>query len=144
MTRVRDFVVDLARAGKDAKEIRTIVEAAYRPNAISRSQVFKISRLVKDGKVTSDKRAQNPKKTKRTVENIEAVRVMVDKDHRVTIQEIAGELGLSCGTIFNILHDDLGLTKKAARWVPKLLSAEQKEERVRCAIEFRKAFFKHG
>ncbi len=36
MTRVRDFVVNLARARKNAKEIKTIVEAAYGVNAISR------------------------------------------------------------------------------------------------------------
>jgi hypothetical protein len=31
----------------------------------------------------------------------------------------------------NILHEELGLVKKSARWVPELLSMEQKEERVR-------------
>lgn len=144
MTRVKNFVIDLARAGKNAKEIKTIVEAAYGVNAISRSQVFKILAIFREGKDTSDMRAQNPKKTRWTVEMIEAVRAMVDEDHRVTMLEIERELSLSHGTIFKILHDDLGLTKKAARWVPKLLSAEQKEERVKCAIEFRRAFFKDG
>ncbi len=116
------------------------MEAAYGLNAISRSQVFNFFLLVKDGKDTSDKRAQNPKKTKATAENIEAVRVIVDKDHRVGIREIGGVLGLSFGTISNIFHDDLLLTKKAARRVPKLLSKEQKD--VWCGVEFRKAFFK--
>jgi hypothetical protein len=36
----------------------------------------------------------------------------------------------------NILHVELGLVKKSSRWVPKLLSSEQKEERVRSCSEF--------
>jgi histone-lysine N-methyltransferase SETMAR len=44
--------------------------------------------------------------------------------------------GASIGTIYSILHKDLGLTKKSARWVPKLLTKEQKQERVRISQEF--------
>jgi hypothetical protein len=36
----------------------------------------------------------------------------------------------------NILHEELGLVKKSARWVPNLLSTEQKEERVRICSKF--------
>jgi hypothetical protein len=36
----------------------------------------------------------------------------------------------------NILHVELGLVKNSARWVPKLLSSEQKEETVRICSEF--------
>ncbi len=36
----------------------------------------------------------------------------------------------------NILHQELGLVKKTARWVPKLLSEDQKRERVRICTEF--------
>jgi hypothetical protein len=43
---------------------------------------------------------------------------------------------VSFGTIYNILHDDLGLVKKSARWVPKLLNEEQKQERVRTCTNF--------
>jgi histone-lysine N-methyltransferase SETMAR len=36
----------------------------------------------------------------------------------------------------NILHQELGLVKKSARWVPKLLSEDHKKERVRICTEF--------
>ncbi len=39
-------------------------------------------------------------------------------------------------TIHSNLHKDLGLEKKSARWVPKLLSLEQKEKRVRSCSAF--------
>ena len=40
--------------------------------------------------------------------------------------------------IINIIHDDLGLVKKSARWVPKLLSQEQKDNRIACSRELKK------
>jgi hypothetical protein len=52
-------------------------------------------------------------------------------DRQVSCKDLAFAYGLSIGTVFNILRDDLVLVKKSARWMPKLLSDEQKEERVR-------------
>ena len=40
--------------------------------------------------------------------------------------------------IINIIHDDLGLVKKSARWVSKLLSQEQKDNRIACSRELKK------
>lgn len=56
---------------------------------------------------------------------IAAIAVAVKEDGRVNIRDLAAANGASYGTILNILHNDLGLVKKSARWVPKLLSDEQ-------------------
>ena len=66
MTRVRNFISDLAKAGNGMKAIQNQVEAAYGPKAISRSQIYKIMSTVKAGKSTEDQRHLNPKKTART------------------------------------------------------------------------------
>ena len=60
----------------------------------------------------------------------------VEDDRGLTISEIAEGLGVSYGTIFNILHDDLGLEKLSARWVPKLFTKEQKQERMKTSMAF--------
>jgi hypothetical protein len=60
----------------------------------------------------------------------------VSEDRRVSCKDLATAHGLSIGTVFNILRDDQGLVKKSARRVPKLLSDEQKQERVRTCQEF--------
>jgi hypothetical protein len=39
-------------------------------------------------------------------------------------------------TIFNILHQDLGLEKKSARWAPKLQSYDNKQERIPISLDF--------
>ncbi len=48
------------------------------------------------------------------------------EDGRVSVRDLASAHGVSYGTINNILHDDLGLVKKSARQVLKLLSDEEK------------------
>ena len=58
-------------------------------------------------------------------------------DHRcVTVEALAERHFVSTYTVFKVLKEDLGLVKKSARWVPKLLTEEQKAERVRCSNLF--------
>ena len=70
----------------------------------------------------------------RTDNLIASVAAAVEDDRQLTISEIAEGIGVSYGTIFNILHDDLGLEKLSARWVPKLLTEEQKQERMKTSM----------
>ena len=58
--------------------------------------------------------------------------------------ELASETGLSLQTLNRILHDDLGLSKKAARWVPRLLSDEHKEKHVEMVRNFIKSYFEQA
>jgi len=136
MTGVRDFVAGLARAGKPFKEIEDTVKKAYGDKALKKTQIYEIITLVKANKNTKDQRCLNPKKTKRTQTLIAAVAAAVENDRRVNIDDIASANGVSHGTIFNVLHEDLGLVKKSARWVPKLLSDYQMQERVRICSQF--------
>jgi hypothetical protein len=55
----------------------------------------------------------------------------VNADCIFTCMDLVTAHGVSYGTIHNNLHDELGLVKKLARWVPKLLSEEQKKEGIR-------------
>ncbi len=58
------------------------------------------------------------------------------EDRRANCRDLAFAHGVSNGTMHSILWDDLGLVKKSARWVPKLLNEDQKQERVRTCKEF--------
>jgi histone-lysine N-methyltransferase SETMAR len=136
MPRVHDFVFDLARAGKKFKEIQETVKTVYRDTALKRTAIYRILRDVKAGKPCCDRRHLNAKKTKRTADVIAAVSTAIKEDRRITIRQLALGCGVSSGTISNILHAELGLVKKSARWVPKLLSEDQKKERVRSCNSF--------
>lgn len=51
-------------------------------------------------------------------------------DCRVTVSEIAAQVGISYGSCQTIITEDLGFRKVCARWVPRLLTTDQKLRRL--------------
>ncbi|CAF3030180.1 unnamed protein product, partial [Rotaria sp. Silwood2] len=63
-------------------------------------------------------------------ENIEQVRLLIDDDPHITIEEMQEQTGLSHGTVQRIITDHLNLKKVTARYTPKDLTDFQRAERV--------------
>ena len=82
MTRVRDFVADLARAGKGFLEIKKTVETVYGDKALKKTAIYAILKKVKAGENTDDQRHLNPKKRSQTPNIIAAVAASVEQDRR--------------------------------------------------------------
>ena len=134
----RHHVIAKAKAGCSVAEIMAEQAKAFGDKAMSRAQVYDIVKKVKNGENMEDNRGKAINKFLRTEEMINDVRRFIEEDRRVDVAHLASVFEVSTGTIFNILHDDLGLVKKSARWVPKLLSKEQKDTRVACSRELKK------
>jgi hypothetical protein len=64
MTKVRDFVAGLARAGKGANKIKSLTDAAFGDKSLTKTAIFSVLKKVKAGKTTGDQRHLNAKKTK--------------------------------------------------------------------------------
>ena len=64
--------------------------------------------------------------------NVSTVKKRVKQDRRITFKQLASETRISVGSVEKILHDPLNLNKVSARWVPRLLTADQKKERADC------------
>lgn len=71
-----------------------------------------------------------------TPELIQAVEKLVLDDARLKKKQLAEMVGVYDTTIFKILHDHLGMTKVSARWVPRMLTPPQKQQRVECSRAF--------
>ena len=65
-----------------------------------------------------------------TPEMINKIHDMVLSDRRIKVREIVEATGISQDTVFSILHEKLSVKKISARWVPRLLSEENKRNRV--------------
>lgn len=70
-------------------------------------------------------------------------------DRKLKLIEIAGIVGISKERVGNILSEHLNMKKLVSRWVPRLLTADQKRERVTTSEKFlrlmrrdRKNFFR--
>ena len=70
-----------------------------------------------------------------TEKNLAAVKTLTEEDARYTVQEIEELSGIHSSSVLKILREQLGLRKICARWVPHLLTEEQKQSRVRFASQ---------
>ncbi|EGI61749.1 FLJ37770-like protein, partial [Acromyrmex echinatior] len=61
-----------------------------------------------------------------TPEIIDKIHNIVLTDRRVKVRELAEATGISHGTVISILHEQLGMKKPSARWVPRLLTVDHK------------------
>ena len=68
-----------------------------------------------------------------TDKNIAAVKKVVEDDAHCTGEEIGDLCGINSSSVFQILTRVLNLRKVCARWIPNLLTENQKRERVRIA-----------
>ena len=65
--------------------------------------------------------------TSQNKEVIDKVCQIVIKDHHLTFREIVEKVGISRGSVYSILTEDLYMWKVSAKFIPKLLMEQQKE-----------------
>jgi AraC-like DNA-binding protein len=75
--------------------------------------------------------------TSKTIDTITLVRDKIRYDQRLTVRELANEVGISIGTCYSILSDVLGMKRVSAKLVSKLLTEEQMEHRVEVCLDLK-------
>ena len=95
--------------------------AAFDKSAISRTQDQLWYNRLKEGQeeVNYDACPARPS-TSTTNENIEAMKKMILKNRRITIREVADDVGISFGSCQAIFMDVLDMKRTATEIVPKL------------------------
>ncbi|BFZ13051.1 hypothetical protein BsWGS_16090 [Bradybaena similaris] len=108
----------------------------YGDECMSRTRVFEWFKRFQDGRenVESDHRSGRPV-TSRSEKHIADVSSTVRENRRITIRELSEEHSISFGSVQAILTEDLGMRRVSAKFVPKLLSADQKDNRVSAAAD---------
>ena len=121
----------LAKLGKTPSESFAMLQQVYGEETMSRTRTFEWRKRFKEGReeVEEDPRSGRPS-TSRTADNIEHVKQMVHADHRLMVWMIAEELSINKDTVWSIIIENLELRKVCAKMVPKLLSEDQKQQRV--------------
>jgi hypothetical protein len=111
-----------------------MIKNVFGDDSMSKAQIKLWYSRFKDGResVESDRRSGRPSKS-RTPENVESVRAASNENRRLTVRELEEDLGIPRTIVSPILTEDLGKKRMAAKFVPRLLSREQKEFRAAVA-----------
>lgn len=120
----------LAAEGVKPAEILRRLTAQFGEETLSRARVFAWHKHFVEGRerVENESHDRRPR-TSITAGNIDSVRQLVEGDRRLTTSDIAIKVGISYGSTYSILSEELGYRKVCARWVPRLLTVDQKLNR---------------
>lgn len=141
----RFYVFARSKLGENAAQIHRDLECVMKEQCPSYRTVARWIESLKAGRdsLEDDPRSGRPS-TAVTEDIVDRVRVLVQEDPHVTIAVLSQEVGVSEGSVHSILHNHLRLRKICARWVPHLLTDDQKRERVRCSRYFLSEFVESG
>ncbi|XP_075543739.1 protein GVQW3-like [Dermacentor variabilis] len=119
------------KLGDSQAETLRKIQTAFGDDAMSSTQIKKWYNRFKDGRtsVESEPRSGRPS-TCRNDQIIGEVNSVVMRDRRFTIREIAEEVGISSFSTHSIMTEDVAMMRVSAKFVSKLLTAEQKQLRV--------------
>ena len=77
-----------------------------------------------------------------TPEIIDKIHALILEDCRISAKSIAQQLGISRERVGSIIHEDLDMRKRSAKWVPKCPNTDQKRQRCQ-SYEQLPEFFRH-
>jgi len=67
--------------------------------------------------------------------HVERVRAVIRDNRRLTVREVADEVGISIGSCHQIFTEKLQMRRVSAKFVPRLLTDDQNENRIEISQE---------
>ncbi|UYV80508.1 hypothetical protein LAZ67_19000385 [Cordylochernes scorpioides] len=126
--RYQVITTDLQKIGMDTElytpKIEDIATAVIEITVKKWVAAFKLGRIS-----TEDEHRPGRPVESVTQENIDKIHDLVMLDRRMTVRQIKENLSIPKPRVDRIMREHLGLRKLSARWVPKLLTPDQKAVR---------------
>jgi len=120
-----------ANLGKSATETLKMIQQGFRDQSLSRTQVFQWHAWFKTGCTSGDNNEHTGRPTSCTTpETVARIQELIHQDRRQTICDIAEEVEVGYGTCQRFLTEELRMHPVAAKFVPRILTADQKQQRI--------------
>ena len=141
---IRAYIKARSKLGCSLKKLMTEISTAFRPSCVSYDTVRRWKKKFESG-VESIKNAPKSGRSKSASrkEIVSKIKEIIEGDARFTVCDIARKVGISLSTVHHILKKHLKVRKISARWVPHLLTDEQKRQRVKVAKKLLQMFPKY-
>ena len=112
----------------------TEISTAIGPSCVSYVTVRRWKKKFESGveSIKNAPKSGRPKSASRK-EIVSKIKEIIEGDARFTVRDIARTVGILLSTVHLILKKHLKVRKISARWVPRLLTDEQKRQRVKVA-----------
>ena len=115
------------RLGKTGSETFEMLTQAFDDLCMSRSRTFEWFGRFKNGRTSTanDDQSGRPS-TATTPSKVEQLRAAVNQDRHRTIHDLCAEVGIGYGSCQRILTEQLNMHRIAAKFVPRVLTHDQK------------------
>jgi len=119
------------KIGKSVTETFEMLKIAFREEAMGKTQTYEWWKRFEEGRtsVDDDPRSGRPS-TSKSDDNVAKVREVIHSNRHLTVREVAEEVSISKTVCHEILTENLGMHRIAAKFVPRLLADDQKQNRV--------------
>ena len=125
---MRKRIIELSKKGLKPKEIQEILNLEYGEHALGRTSIYKWTARAKLGyeEVEDELRPGRPIDEQLLTQ----VANTIETTPFASVSYIANTLSSNKATIYRYLTEHLGRVYKHSRWVPHLLTQQQKKKRV--------------
>ncbi len=121
----------LQKSGQTPIQIWRSLRNVYGGETLSKTQVRQwFGRFAAGDIQTSTKDLPRPGRPRLRLRQAAQVRNLLDQDHRLTLDQLSTKTGLSRSSVHHLLKKDLKLSKVSPKFVPRILTDEQKAHRV--------------
>ena len=128
---IRAIIRFLNAKSRNPTETHKELQSVYGEHVISRTQVYHWCNLFEAGHSDlTDREGRGRSITATSEDNVKRVDELIRQDRRLKLHEIASSLEISETSAHRIVFDELGYRKVSARWVPKQLTDNHKEQRL--------------
>lgn len=143
----RSIIKFLCHQGNTPIQCWRGLEAVYGDRALGKTQVRAWHKTFRNGDLqtsTKDKAHTGRPRSGRSQTNIATVDTQLQQDRRQSIRDISRSTGIARATVQRILRKDLKLRHVSSKFVPRILTDEQKAFRVRLSQDNLDRFEQEG
>ena len=126
----------ICKLGKNFTETFQLLNQTYGEDCMSRRQCYEWFKRFKEGRMSvSEDPSPGRPSTLTNDDHVERVRAVIRGNRRLTVREVADDVGISIESCHQIFTDKLQMRRDSAKFVPRFLTDDQKENRVEISQE---------